>query len=1113
MGVATGGSINIDGASAIRRSCNLTLTTMDCHINEYVWVLNTLFSISIGLENTVKSQYPEYANEDIIWFNQGHYVITSFNASLGTSQYNISISGQDKMCLLNGEVGGIIMMETDFGKYNQLDENGDIAETKVLTIRQILENIIFEYTREKCEEDQIELPEGSGLNLIEYRGDTPLYMLMEEKTEDDKTSWEAINMTVFGDQTDDNGQRIDSLASYLIQPSLADENGEWIEGTTFVLNEKNYQVLKIEYGETAGYEKTELTYAGDLVAGVGENVTAILDKIKNMLGEYEYFYDLDGKFRFQKKRTYLKTLWNDGKNESEDDGMEEEEIEEYFYQFDDMKLFTSFANTPNLKNLKNDFSVWGSKKSATGNELPIHMRLAIDNKPLLYTSPYQIEEEVTPPAEEEEVVPPSEEVNGDEAQAANEVAEETPAPVYKVYDSSATDWRELIYQMARDYSEHNGEEDFYEKLQEQNTWIEEGGRTYYEQYYTDLEGFWRQLYNPNDPVVYSPIYYNNINTGNTYYTHPWVLLKDFTGEYYDKKDLYVGRNSNGQSYYCSWIDSLDLKDGIDVASEVKSNIQIYVKTRDAIPEEGKTYYYKTNEKRMSPILSAFNENVIHYEQVTDKITVDSVYTKTAEGEYELLLSGNYITDYNRYYVLNNKEEYVSLEQSEEWVEQKTDNIIENIVYKNVNGNSAFIYDNYVALDPFSTWKTWESIDATSVLPQLYIYRARSKDYYAVNTYDTSDFSDGWSSQDYYDVRDGYNNPNISFKCRVGASNVDNGYELKSGDKLYIKRKKYNSQEGYVPYINYYSRRIPLAQYLNYYGVVTERDENKVPTKKQKLSEKDLYIAQHNDDNIEYVPLLDSMKIHKDELYVEITEKGTDDTYGPAHFELLSNIVKIDENNCFIKDTNQYEEKGAPFNQFENYGQMTWDGSLDSSLIIQRPIQYYEPIHNYTETGWHKNVDSNPEALLFWFDFLDPVEEQYAELEDYAVRAATRRPMAKNESSVKAIYYPPTPRVYFTVDTLNIPEQYRNLFVISSQGVDAKETLDNWLYNHTYITESVTINSVPIYHLEPNTKIKIEDEDTGISGDYIVDKLTIPLTYNGMMTINATKAPSGFGAEN
>jgi hypothetical protein len=41
-----------------------------------------------------------------------------------------------------------------------------------------------------------------------------------------------------------------------------------------------------------------LVYAGELVSSIGETITSILDKIKNMLGEYEYFYDLDGRFIF-----------------------------------------------------------------------------------------------------------------------------------------------------------------------------------------------------------------------------------------------------------------------------------------------------------------------------------------------------------------------------------------------------------------------------------------------------------------------------------------------------------------------------------------------------------------------------------------------------------------------------------------------------------------------------------------------------------------------------------------------------------------------------------------------------------------------------------------------
>ena len=34
-----------------------------------------------------------------------------------------------------------------------------------------------------------------------------------------------------------------------------------------------------------------------------------LDKINKMLTNFEYFYNLDGKFVFQKKNTYISTPW------------------------------------------------------------------------------------------------------------------------------------------------------------------------------------------------------------------------------------------------------------------------------------------------------------------------------------------------------------------------------------------------------------------------------------------------------------------------------------------------------------------------------------------------------------------------------------------------------------------------------------------------------------------------------------------------------------------------------------------------------------------------------------------------------------------------------------
>ena len=34
----------------------------------------------------------------------------------------------------------------------------------------------------------------------------------------------------------------------------------------------------------------------------------VLDKIKNMFSDFEYFYDVDGRFIFQKKKTYCRYL-------------------------------------------------------------------------------------------------------------------------------------------------------------------------------------------------------------------------------------------------------------------------------------------------------------------------------------------------------------------------------------------------------------------------------------------------------------------------------------------------------------------------------------------------------------------------------------------------------------------------------------------------------------------------------------------------------------------------------------------------------------------------------------------------------------------------------------
>ena len=143
-----------------------------------------------------------------------------------------------------------------------------------------------------------------------------------------------------------------------------------------------------------------------------------------------------------------------------------------------------------------------------------------------------------------------------------------------------------------------------------------------------------------------------------------------------------------------------------------------------------------------------------------------------------------------------------------------------------------------------------------------------------------------------------------------------------------------------------------------------------------------------------------------------------------------------------------------------------------------------------------------------------------EMDKYSVPVIGNRPKVINDSSVKSIYFRETPTVIFinwnnqtgwekTSDKagytrIQIPDSMLSLFNISSQGKSAYDVLQESIYNDTYCTESVSMNSIPIYYLQPNTRIYIRNNDSKIEGEYIVSRFTIPLDYSGTMSISATK---------
>ena len=460
QGKITAGSINIDGASAVRRTCSLTMVSPDVDITNTYWALKNKFKLEVGVENEIDSQYP-----DIIWFKQGTYVFTSLNMSVQSNNFTISLNGKDKMCLLNGEVGGSINASTDFGKLEEYEtlDNGEIVRNIIdIPIVDIIKNAVHAFAGEPLSNIVLNDIDNYGLELLEYRGDKDHPMYMPRRVD----TGEVSNMTTNGNQ--EYYKTMDCSENNKIKVSdtsiiYYDRTGESTNTPTSVWtkdsenNAIEYNIIKIVYGETAGYRRTELTYPGELVANVGEALTSILDKIKNVFSDFEYFYDIDGRFVFQKKKTYINTSFNNLKTDEDKIYAEDAKYTSSIaYTFENGILLSAFTDAPQILNIKNDFSIWGKRKGVGGQDLPVHMRYAIDFKPTYYKT-----------------------IDG------------------KIFTSEQYDWRELIYQMALDYFKYNHiKSNFTQLIAAANPEHYPTGITGYETYYTDMQGFWRQLYFP-----------------------------------------------------------------------------------------------------------------------------------------------------------------------------------------------------------------------------------------------------------------------------------------------------------------------------------------------------------------------------------------------------------------------------------------------------------------------------------------------------------------------------------------------------------------------------------------------------------------------------------------
>lgn len=428
QGEVVSGNISVNGSSAIRRTVSLGMIVKDnadiTNLENEISI-NKKFRLEIGLKNPLKNYIDTYG--EIVWFSQGTFVLSSVNSSRNTNGWTLNLTAKDKMCLLDGSAGGSFHAPTVLSdKYIYLSDGSVKIEYPVL--RQIIYEAVNHYGGEDPNNIFINDLDDTVKMLVKYDGFQPIYY---------------ITTTV-------NNQK----------------NGVY----TFE-KPSSQGYATIVTGEDVGYKLTDFTYPGELVLNPGETVVTLLDKIIDVLGNYEYFYDVDGHFIFQEIKNYVNKqspldVLSSGNLDNED-CLPNFPATYYtriyntnatLYSLTDLDAAAAITFTPKYDNIKNDFYVWGQRSE----NHPIHYHLAIDAKPI---PSFALKNMYPVYNDKDELIDYVFEDNGNECIA--------PALSLNEYE-----WREELYRQAL-YAQTKAGFGYDNNI-----------------YYEELTGFWRDLYDP-----------------------------------------------------------------------------------------------------------------------------------------------------------------------------------------------------------------------------------------------------------------------------------------------------------------------------------------------------------------------------------------------------------------------------------------------------------------------------------------------------------------------------------------------------------------------------------------------------------------------------------------
>lgn len=205
--------------------------------------------------------------------------------------------------------------------------------------------------------------------------------------------------------------------------------------------------------------------------------------------------------------------------------------------------------------------------------------------------------------------------------------------------------------------------------------------------------------------------------------------------------------------------------------------------------------------------------------------------------------------------------------------------------------------------------------------------------------------------------------------------------------------------------------------------------------------------------------------------------------------------------------------------------------IDTDYYFEELDAFWPQVYDLVDQkfiGEKENAELLTSSLTDGNYFLDFIDSSTSDLGQFSVSAIGRRTDAVSSDTVNCLFAPEIPNIVF----INADEDDKGrtkqqecedngmpytqvrgevFYNLATGGYKngAFDQVKYELYLHTTYQNSVSITGLPVFYLEPNSRIELNDTSTNTYGDYNLNTLSIPLGPGNAMTVSCNQSIERF----